>query len=479
MLEEVELLVYDKYIKRMVVEKNGVKKISKEELEKLKLSPHERNFIMYIINKQKIKVTEEKITRADRSSYIRDNNYGNIQTYELQKIDQSVMSKIEYSLINDKVYEDYEKLDEYLETRFIPTYVLLKQRKNANGEVERFLSIRLHHLMALKLSEAELEHVMNYLKAKNIQVGGKGSTLDGEFENYDYITTYKESALPLRVPANVMLQKIELYKQNNDQKLREEIITDNMRLVPYVTYRYSIATGINKHELESYGYEGLILALENFDVSFCCAFSTYAIAYIRGCVLRGIQEILNDKRDRFYYDYVNAKNAVEKENGVTLSENPELVEDVIDLLVETGKIKENDDEKEYARMKITSLAIGNASLDDEETVEELLASGHLVDTHDYAEEVLNTISKEELEQMLDTLTPREAEVLRLRFGFYDNTPKTRVEIAKIFGLSYDIIRGIEERAIKKLRHPSKTRIIRNYYNDSETEKYGRYDGRHK
>ena len=139
----------------------------------------------------------------------------------------------------------------------------------------------------------------------------------------------------------------------------------------------------------------------------------------------------------------------------------------------------NDDEKEYARMKITSLAIGNASLDDEETVEELLASGHLVDTHDYAEEVLNTISKEELEQMLDTLTPREAEVLRLRFGFYDNTPKTRVEIAKIFGLSYDIIRGIEERAIKKLRHPSKTRIIRNYYNDSETEKYGKYDGRHK
>ena len=84
MLEELELYVYDKYIKRMVVDDNGVKKISKEELEKLKLAPNEKNFIMYIINKQKIKITEEKITKADRSPYVRDNNYGDIQVHDLQ-----------------------------------------------------------------------------------------------------------------------------------------------------------------------------------------------------------------------------------------------------------------------------------------------------------------------------------------------------------------------------------------------------------
>lgn len=64
MLEEVESYVYDKYIKEMVVEENGVKKISKEYLEKLQLSLQEKNFIMYIINKQKIKVTSDKITRT-------------------------------------------------------------------------------------------------------------------------------------------------------------------------------------------------------------------------------------------------------------------------------------------------------------------------------------------------------------------------------------------------------------------------------
>ena len=472
MLEEVESYVYDKYIKGMIVEDNGVKKIFKEDLEKLNLSPHEENFIMYLIRKQKIEVTEEKITRADRSPYVRDNNYGDIQGYGLQKMDEPVMSKIEYSPANEKSFEDYSELDEYLETRFIPTYVLLKQRKNANGEIEHFPSIRLHHIMALKLSEAELEHVMNYLKEKNIRVGGKDSTLDGEFENYDYVTTYKERALPLSVPSDVNMQKIELYKQNGDQKLREEIITDNMRLVPYVAYRYAISTSIDQHELESYGYEGLILALEKFDISYGCAFSTYAVAYIRGYILRGIQEIMLGKKNNFYYDYVNAKSAVEKEYGVTLSEEPELVEDVIDLLVATGKIKGHEGAKEYARMRITSMAIGNASLDDEEVAEELITSGHLVDTHDYAEEALNTASRQTLEQVLDTLTVREADVLRSRFGFYDGIPKELEEVAKEYGVTRERIRQIEAKALRKLRHPINSKKTKDLI-DFETQKYGR------
>lgn len=476
MLEELELYVYNKYIKGMVVEESGVKKISKEELEKLKLSPNEKNFIMNIINKQKIKVTEEKITRADRSPYVRDNNYGDIQAHDLQKMDEPVMSKIEYSSANEKIFEDYKELDEYLETRFIPTYVLLKQRKNDNGEIEHFPSIRLHHIMALKLSEAELEHVMNYLKEKNIRVGGKGATLDKEFDNYDYVTTYKESALPLSLPTDVTLQKIKLYKQNGDQKLREEIITDNMRLVPYVAYRYAMSTSINQHELESYGYEGLILALEKFDVSYGCTFSSYAVAYIRGHILRGIQEIMQGKIDNFYYDYINAKSAVEKECGVTLSEAPELVEDVIDLLVATGKIKGHDGAKEYARMRITSMAIGNASLNDEETVEELITSGELVDTHDYTEEILNTTSREALEKALDTLNVREAEVLRLRFGLYDGIPKTKKEVAKVLGVSSTRISQLENKAIRKLRYPIRSRFIKDYYFNSEKEKYGKNSG---
>ena len=245
-----------------------------------------------------------------------------------------------------------------------------------------------------------------------------------------------------------------------------------MRLVPYVAYRYAISTSIDQHELESYGYEGLILALEKFDISYGCAFSTYAVAYIRGYILRGIQEIMLGKKNNFYYDYVNAKSAVEKEYGVTLSEEPELVEDVIDLLVATGKIKGHEGAKEYARMRITSMAIGNASLDDEEVAEELITSGHLVDTHDYAEEALNTASRQTLEQVLDTLTVREADVLRSRFGFYDGIPKELEEVAKEYGVTRERIRQIEAKALRKLRHPINSKKTKDLI-DFETQKYGR------
>lgn len=471
MLEELEKDVYETYIKEMIVEENGVKKVSKIDIENLGLTPQEKNFIINIINKCQIQLVEDKITRKDRSPFVKDNNYGEIQAHGLQQFDKPVASTIEYSTTNEKVFEDYKELDEYLETRFIPTYVLLKQRKNANGEIEHFPSIRLHHITALRLSEAELEHVMNYLKDKGIRVGGKGSTME-EFENFDYVSTYKESALPLSVPSSVTLQKISLYKQNKDPKLRNEIVTENMRLVPYVAYRYAIATKINIHELESYGYEGLILALENFDMNYDYLFSTYAIAYIRGYILRGIQEILMNKRNIFYFNYVNAKAAVEKEMGVTLEEAPYLIEDVIDLLVATGKISGSEDSKEYARMRINSIAIGNPSFDDDEMIEDLLTSEEFVDTHDYAEDAIYLYTKSDIEKVLNTLTEKEQEIVRLRFGFVDGVEKTNEEIGRMLGLSGSRIGQIVQKALRKLRHPSRSRRLVGYL-DNETEKFGR------
>ena len=360
MLEDLELLIYEKYIKGLVVDG----KIYEGDLDKLDLSPQEKKFVLYIINKKKIIVTEEKIRHSDRSPYVRDNNYGDIQSNNLGKIDEPVMSKIEYSDAPEKVFENYEELDEYLEKRFIPTYVLMKRRKNIDGEIEYYPSIRLYHIMALKLSEDELEHVMEYLNQHNIRVGGKGATLDGEFENYDYVTTYKESKLPLNLPPEETLKKISLYKQNISESLRTEIIEDNMRLVPYIAYRYSMVTGIDQHELESYGYEGLILALDKFDLNYNCPFHVYAIAYIRALILRGIQEISVNKRSKFYSDYINAKLAIENENNTTIAEKPELIDDIIDLLVATDKIGSGEKYRQYAKSRIISMEFVNVSLED-------------------------------------------------------------------------------------------------------------------
>lgn len=461
-MEELELYVYDKYIKNIMVEENGIKKIARSKLDELNLTPHERGFITHVINKHNIEIVEEKITKKDRSGYIRDNSYGDIKTHDLGNLDETVKSKIEYSPSGEKIYEDYTELDEYLETRFIPTYVLLKQRKNENGEVEKYPSIRLQHIMALKLSEAELEHVMNYLSERNIRVGGRASTLDSEFDNYDYVTTYKESALPLTVPSSVTQEKIRLYKQNQDQNIKNEIITDNMRLVPYVAYRYAISTGINQHELESYGYEGLILALEKYEDDFGCLFSTYAISYIRGYVLKGIREITCGKNDYFYWDYVNAKFAVEKERGLTLKEAPELIDDVVDLLIATGKVVDNADAKKRTRNKIIAWSLDSLSLSDEEAFLEEGSIDMLVDPTDYSEIAINSVLRQDLEKAIDTLPERMAEVIRLGFGFNDGRCYSLEEIGKIRNASAGIIRQIDAKALRKLRHPKNSRYLKDY-----------------
>ncbi len=314
MLENKEKYIFEKCIKKLIYEENGEKKISREKLDKLNLTEEERKLIMYVINQQQIKVVDEMITRKDRSSYIGDNNYGYIEANDLQEVDQQVKSKIEYSSSGERIFEDYKELDKYLEKTFIPSHVIRKQRKNKDGEKENYLSVKLSMILKLKLSEAEFEHVMNYLKERNIQVSGKDAMLSGEFDNYDCVNLPKPDKLPLSAPSNIILQKIKKYKQTGNQKLREEIIEENMRLVRFVLYKYPISTKINREELEGYGYEGLILALENYDINYGYAFSTYAISYIRGYVASGINEVLLGKKDHFYIDVLEAKNTVEKKS---------------------------------------------------------------------------------------------------------------------------------------------------------------------
>lgn len=472
MLENKEKYIFEKCIKKLIYEENGEKKISREKLDKLNLTEEERKLIMYVINQQQIKVVDEMITRKDRSSYIGDNNYGYIEANNLQEVDQQVKSKIEYSSSGERIFEDYKELDKYLEKTFIPSHVIRKQRKNKDGEKENYLSVKLSMISKLKLSEAEFEHVMNYLKERNIQVSGKDAMLSGEFDNYDCVNLPKPDKLPLSAPSNIILQKIKKYKQTGNQKLREEIIEENMRLVRFVLYKYPISTKINREELEGYGYEGLILALENYDINYGYAFSTYAISYIRGYVASGINEVLLGKKDHFYIDILEAKNTVEKKAGLTILDNPNLINDIIDLLVISGKVTDNKLSKAAAKRKAIFLFLGNISLNEEEKMDQLTNQGYLVDSHDYAEEVMNSMFKEQLLKMLDVLSEREREVIKLWSGFYVE-PKSLIQIAKMYGLSVTRIKQIRKQALKKLRNSSELQYLTSYSLDFKEEKYVR------
>ena len=116
------------------------------------------------------------------------------------------------------------------------------------------------------------------------------------------------------------------------------------------------------------------------------------------------------------------------------------------------------------------MVIGDASLDDDETMEELLNNGQLVDTHDYAEEVMNEMSKSALEEALSTLTVKEQEVLRLRFGLYGDEPKTLEEIGKMLNVTSTRIRDIQIAALRKLRRYNISKKLKDFV-DQETERY--------
>ena len=421
MIEEKK--IYDKYIKEIVVEKNGIKKIFREDLEKLKVSQKEKYVIMFIIDKKKIKVIEKNNEREDKSSFARSN----------------------------AIFKDYKELDIYLKTEFIPNHVLLRQREDYTGKKEDFLLIELHHIMALKLSEAEIQYVINYLDKKGIYICDINDTVDYDVEKFDYVTIYKNSKLSLPISSAEILQKIKLYKETKDKRLQNEIIKESMVLVPDIARRYSKNTHIDQQELESYGYEGLVKALEKFNPKRENNFFDYAKAYIEKYILIGIQTILVNNKDSWYYDYINAKKIIEEERGLTLEESPELIEDVIELLIKTGKTKNNKENRDYFKRKINLMLMGNASLDDDELVEEMINNGQLVDPTDCETQAENSELLLALDEALMSLTARERDILELKYGVNGVFPMPMSEISRKFQVVPSRIRQVEQKALRKLR----------------------------
>ncbi len=248
-----------------------------------------------------------------------------------------------------------------------------------------------------------------------------------------------------------LLQKIKLYKKTKDKRLQNAIIKESMVLVPAIAREYSKDTYFDQQELESYGYEGLVKALEKFNPKRENNFFDYAKAYIEKYILIGIQTILVNNKDSWYYDYINAKKIIEEERGVTLEESPELIEDVIELLIKTGKTKNNKENRDYLKRKIISMLIGNASLDDDELVEEMNNNGQLVDPTDCETQAENSELLLALDEALMSLTARERDVLELKYGVNGVFPISMSEISRKFQIVPSRIRQVEQKALRKLR----------------------------
>ena len=257
-----------------------------------------------------------------------------------------------------------------------------------------------------------------------------------------------------RVPLLSPEEEIELAIriENNDKEAKEILTKANLRLVVSIAKKY-VGRGMMFLDLIQEGNLGLIKAVDKFDHSKGFKFSTYATWWIRQSITRAIAD--QGRTIRIPVHMVETINKVKKASNMLLHRDgkeptPEDIAKELGLGVD--KVRE-----------ILRISQEPVSLETPIGEEEDSHLGDFIPDEDAlspADAAAMTFLKTKVNEVLETLTPREAEVLRLRFGLGEGTPQTLEEVGKAFNVTRERIRQIEAKALRKLRHPSRSKHLK-------------------
>ena len=342
------------------------------------------------------------------------------------------------------------------------------------GKKEGFLTFEqlANSLKGLEMDAESLDDLYNFLRDNNIEVVEEGQEDDDEgVDGLDFDDESLTKNISINDPVRMYLKEIgqisllsleeelALSKriEEGDEDAKRILAESNLRLVVSIAKRY-VGRNLSFLDLIQEGNIGLMKAVDKFDSSKGYKFSTYATWWIRQAITRAIADQAKTIRVPVHMvETINKLKRVQRQLTLELNREPTEKELSDKLKIPEEKVRE------IIKISLDPLSLETPIGEEEDShLGDFVQDKNSLSPEEYA---INEVLKDEIAEVLLTLTEREEQVLKLRFGLVDGTCRTLEEVGTIFGVTRERIRQIEAKALRKLRHPSRSKKLKDYLVD--------------